>query len=173
MLLYRRLRYGYAFRLIRLAQPQYAKVDPCDYGWLRGYEWLARKGGNSFYVQRQTAGGGGKVSLIYMHHEIIRVPEGMVVDHINYDGTDNRRSNLRAATHSQNKYHRKKRPGTKHSKYKGLCRTKKTRKWQVRITFEKKQIHLGLFADEIEAAKAYDEAARKYHGEFASLNFPN
>ena len=59
-----------------------------------------------------------------------------------------------------------------YSKYKGVHWHKNHRKWLARITFEKNTIHLGYFRNEIEAAKAYDEAAKKYHGEFASLNFP-
>lgn len=171
--MYRRMRYGYAFRLIRMAQPRYAKVDPGDYERLRKYQWVAKKGRNSFYARRRVAGGKGKEgTLIYIHQEIIEVPRGMVVDHINHDGMDNRRANLRAATHSQNLRNRKKTSGATQSKYKGVCWKKGNRKWQARIGFENKEIYLGCFKNEIDAAKAYDRAAMKYHGEFASLNFP-
>jgi len=147
-------------------------VDPADYKRLRGYQWIAKKGRNSFYAQRRVATGkAGKKALVYMHQEIIEVPEPMVVDHINHDGMDNRRANLRAASRSENMYHRKKCSGATHSKYKGIYWRKKNRKWQAMITFERKRIHLGCFRNEIEAAKAYDRAAMKYHGEFASLNF--
>lgn len=157
-----------------MAQPKYAKVDPADYKRLRGYEWLAKKGRNSFYARRHVPGRKGKKeALIYMHQEVIEVPEGMVVDHINHDGMDNRRANLRAATHSQNLCHRRKCPGQKSSKYKGVTWKKDNRKWQARIGFENKEIYLGCFRDEIDAAKAYDNAARKYHKDFASLNFPD
>jgi len=60
-----------------------------------------------------------------------------------------------------------------YSKYKGVHWHKLHKKWAARITFERKQIHLGYFLSEIEAAKAYDRAAIKYHGEFAYLNFPD
>ncbi len=174
VLLYRRLRYGYAFRRIRMAQPRYAKVDPADYKRLRKYQWLTRKGTNSFYARRHTPGGKGKKgSLIYLHQEIIKAPAGMVIDHINHDGMDNRSANLRAATHSQNLYHRRKRSGAAQSKYKGIYWRKRKRKWEATIKFEKKRTFLGYFRDEIDAAKAYDRAAMKYHGEFASLNFPD
>ena len=156
-----------------MAQPRYAKVDPGDYKRLRGYEWFARKGKNSFYARRHAAGGKGKNgTLVYLHQEIIKVPEGMVVDHINHDGMDNRRANLRPATHSQNLCHRGKRSGATQSKYKGVYWRKKNRKWQALITFQRKKIYLGYFRSEIDAANAYDRAARKYHGEFACLNFP-
>jgi len=174
LLIYRRARYGYAFRLIRLAQPKYAKVDPEDYERLRRYEWFAKKGRNSFYAFRRVAiDKGGKRKLIYMHQEVMEVADGKVADHINHDGLDNRSDNLRAATHSQNMCHRKKCSGATQSKYKGIYWRKDIRKWIAQIKFEKKQIHLGCFRDEIEAAKAYDRGAIKYHGEFACLNFPD
>jgi hypothetical protein len=100
VLLYRRLRYGYTFRLIRLAQPRYAKVDPADYKRLRRYEWFSKKGKNSFYSLRHAhSNNKKKETLIYIHQEIIEVPHGMVIDHINHDGMDNRRAKLRAATY--------------------------------------------------------------------------
>ena len=156
-----------------MAQPRYAKVDPADYKRLRIYEWFTIRGRNCFYSLRHvTRGKGKRGTSIYMHQEIIKVPDGMVIDHINHDGMDNRNANLRPATYSQNLYHRKKRAGTKHSKYKGVSWNKGRRKWVARIGFEKKKIHLGYFHSEIEAAKAYDAAAKKYHCEFACLNFP-
>lgn len=156
-----------------MAQPKYAKVDPADYKRLRGYEWLAKKSNKSFYARgcvedSKTA----KMKATYLHQKILQVPQGLVVDHINHDGMDDRRANLRAATRAQNIRNRKKFAKSSGSKYKGIYFRKKTRKWEATITFERKKIFLGYFRDEIDAAKAYDRAARKYHGEFASLNFP-
>ncbi len=102
---------------------------------------------------------------------VIKVPEGTVTDHINHDAMDNRSANLRAATKTQNLYNRKKFPNSTSSKYKGVSWVKRNRKWLASITLKNKKIHLGCFRDEIEAAKAYDRAAIKYHGEFACLNF--
>ena len=148
-------------------------MDPADYKRLNKYEWRSKKSGRCFHAIRQMRiGKSAKFTVIYMHRDVIKVPEGMVVDHINHDGMDNRRVNLRAATHAQNAYHTKKRSGATHSKYKGIHWRKKHKKWVARIMFEGKRIYLGCFRNEIEAAKAYDRAARKYHGEFASLNFP-
>jgi len=159
-----------------MAQPKYAKVDPADYKRLKGNEWIAKKGKNSFYALRHVARGKGKNdTLVYIHQEIIQVPEGMVVDHINNDGMDNRSANLRAATKAQNSRNRKKflkSDGSKQSKYKGVCWHKKARKWIASITSNSKSIYLGIHDNEIDAARAYDEAAKKYHGEFACLNFP-
>jgi len=108
-----------------------------------------------------------------MHREVLKVPDNMLVDHINHKGLDNRKANLREATHSENRYNRAKPSNPAQSKYKGVYWRKRNRKWQAQINFNKKRIYLGTFSDEIEAAKAYDRAARKYHGQFAYLNFPN
>jgi hypothetical protein len=156
-----------------MAQPKYAKVDPDDYERLRKYEWLTKKGKNSFYARRRVpTGKSKKEKLVYMHQMVVKVPKGMVIDHINQDGMDNRSDNLRPATYSQNLCNRKKRSGAMYSKYKGVHWNKSHKKWAARITFEKKTIELGYYLSEIEAAKAYDRAAIKYHGEFACLNFP-
>ena len=156
-----------------MSQPRYAIVDPADYDRLKGHKWVTKKGDKTFYARRYIPRGKGKNdTLVYIHQEIIKVPKGMVVDHINHDGMDNRRANLRAATHSQNLCNRKKRSGAMYSKYKGVHWHKHHKKWSSRITFQKKTIELGSFEDEIEAAKAYDEAAKIHHGEFACLNFP-
>ena len=156
-----------------MTQPKYAKVDPGDYERLRKSEWFVKKGRNCFYAFRRLATGKtGNKKLIYMHREIIEVGDEKMVDHINYDGMDNRSCNLRAATHSENMCHRKKSSRATHSKYKGIQWHKDIRKWQVEIRFNKKRMYLGCFRNEIEAAKAYDRGAMKYHGEFACLNFP-
>jgi len=156
-----------------MAQPKYAIVDPADYKRLRGYEWFTKKGINSFYARRHLARGKGKKeTLVYMHQEILEVPKGMVIDHINQDGMDNRSANLRAATRAQNLHNRKKSSRPCSSKYKGVSWHKSLFKWQAAIMFENKRIYLGCFNSEIDAAKAYDEAAKKYHGQFACLNFP-
>jgi hypothetical protein len=108
-----------------------------------------------------------------MHREIINAPDDLVVDHINYNGLDNRKANLRLATRRQNSLHviRTINPGS--SKYKGVSWNTNKKRWHVQITTNGKTIRLGYFTDEIEAAKAYDQAAKKYHGDFAALNFPN
>lgn len=107
-----------------------------------------------------------------MHRVIIEAPDEMFVDHINHNGLDNRRSNLRLATRSENTQNRRKISTKTRSRYKGLSLHKERRKgWSARIRVKGKSKFLGFFADEIEAGKAYDRAARKYHGEFAVLNF--
>ncbi len=155
-----------------MSGPKYAKVDPADYKRLRKHKFIARKARNCFYAQMLEPNVITEKKIFHMHQIILEVPEGMVVDHINIDGMDNRSANLRAATRAQNSRNRKKFPRQCSSKYKGVSWHKRARKWQTEVMFEKKRIYLGYFKNEIDAAKAYDEAAKKYHGEFACLNFP-
>jgi hypothetical protein len=158
-----------------MSGPKYAKVDPADYKRLRKYKFIARNARNCFYAQMLEPNAITEKKMLHMHQMILEVPKGMVVDHINYDGMDNRNANLRAATRAQNSRNRKKffkSDGSKQSKYKGVSWHKKTDKWMAAITFNTKHIYLGLFENDIDAAKAYDEASKKYHGEFGRLNFP-
>lgn len=175
LLLYRRARYGYAFRRIRMAQPRYAIVDPEDYERLSKYEWEARRARNSpFYAARQARlPNQRKFTLIFMHREIIEVGDGLLIDHINHKSVDNRKANLRPATYTQSNRNRRKFSGQSNSKYKGVYWKKNIQKWVAQIGVNRKVIHLGCFEKEKAAAKAYDEGAKKYHGEFASLNFPD
>ena len=172
LLLYRRALYGYPFRRIPLTQGKYAIVDPEDFERLNKHKWHAVKGGNTFYAIR-CVGPAKRTTYIRMHREILRSPDHLVVDHINHNGLDNRKANTRPATRAQNNYNKLIVKGkNSSSKYKGVAWNKDKNKWRARLYFNGKLIFLGYFKDEIKAAKAYDEAAKKYYGEFASLNFP-
>jgi len=173
VLKYRKIRYGYAFRRIPLTQGQYAIVDPQDYVSLNQYKWYACKNSNTFYALRNgPRREDGKRRAIHMHRVVLPVPEEMVVDHINHNGLDNRRANLRAATIAENRRNwRKRRKGMYTSRYKGVWWNKSSKKWVSTLGVDGVKKYLGRFEDEIEAAKVYDEAARKYQGEFAEPNF--
>lgn len=117
-------------------------------------------------------GGGGYAKSgdhKFMHRLILNAPEGSQVDHINGNKLDNRRSNLRLATASQNRANKGKIVNNT-SGYKGVSLSGK--KWAADIAMNKVKVRLGRFDTPEEAAKAYDQAARELHGEFARPNFP-
>jgi hypothetical protein len=173
VLLYRKIRYGYPFRRIKLTRGLYAKVDPEDYPRLSKYKWYATSVKNKrVYAERSVWYRNKKKRNILMHREILfyaRVKNRLLVDHINGDGLDNRKANLRTATAQQNSWNSR---AYGKSIYKGIWQVKETGKWCARIKVNGKVRNLGRFNDEAEAAKAYDRAAKEACGEFAKLNFP-
>ena len=172
MLLYHRIRYGYPFRRIPLTQGKYAIVDSEDYERLNKYKWYASKGGSTFYAARCVWDPVNKRKrTIKMHREILNPPHPLVVDHINHNGLDNLKANLRPVTKSQNTINKAciKQKGA-HSKYHGVTWQKSINKWQAQIRINGIQTIIGYYNDETAAAKAYDTAAKKFHGDFAVLN---
>lgn len=107
--------------------------------------------------------------LIYIYHHGA-IPDDLVIDHISGDNTDNRVNNLQAISARDNVIKQKKNPNNT-SGYRGVCWIKLNNKWRASITVNR-TIHIGLFENVVDAAKAYDKAALEYHGEFAQLNFP-
>ena len=147
----------------------FAIVDDADFEYLSQFKWqligLGYAARNISYKET-----GGRMKKMYMHIEIMgNRPEFSNIDHINQNRLDNRRENLRFSTFSQNVSNRTILPNNT-SGYKGVSWHKLSKKWTVGIQVNHKQIKLGLYQCKIEAAKTYNEAALKYHGEFASLN---
>jgi hypothetical protein len=171
LLIYRRLRYGYAFRRIPLTKGYYAIVDVEDYDRLRIYKWHVVVKNSPYAARNSPTGKGGKYQKIWMHREVMPAPKGMVVDHINHNTLDNRWVNLRPATKLQNMYNRSKRKNTS-SRYKGVHWHEYAKKWRAGIRVNGRDKALGYFESELEAAKAYDRAARKHQKEFAVPNLP-
>ena len=172
VLFYRKRRFGSAFRKIRLTEGKYALVDPGDFYWLNNFDWLTKKNNKSFYAIRLDNDNSKWPTLVYMHREIMNFPKGLLVDHRNRDGLDNQRSNLRIATHCQNRCNANLNKAACSSQYRGVHWAKKAKRWRAHLESQGKRIELGHFDSEIAAARAYDAAAKKYHGEFAMLNFP-
>jgi len=164
LLRYKKIRYGCEFRYIPLNQGRFVIVDLADYEKLIKYEWRVRVFPE--YVLRKENG-----KTIYMHNEIMQPPSGFIVDHKDHSGLNNTRENLRIATRSQNTCNNKKTRG-RTSKYKGVYFDEKRGRYRAYIMANGKRIDLGRYDNEIDAAKAYDKAAKELHGEFAVFNFP-
>ena len=154
---------------IKLNNGDIALVDKEDYEKLNKWKW---KVNNHGYVCRSAHPPGSRKTInIYMHRFIINPPDGLVVDHVNRNPLDNRRCNLRLATRSQNQGNRKMQKNNK-SGYHGVNYSKMMGKWRAEIKTYDKRRHLGFYGNIEDAAKAYDDAAIEYFGEFARLNFP-
>lgn len=150
-----------------------AIVDAADYEVVARYRWrVLHRHNGKVYAHASITGGS-----LYMHRLIAGTPAGYETDHINGNGLDNRRANLRIATRSQNSANmgKPRRPdgSPASSVYKGVTWVKGTRKWVAKITVSKRCKYLGSFASEVEAARAYDAAAEAAWGDFARLNFPH
>lgn len=136
-------------------------VDDEDYNIVSARKWHVSRGYASSYVS------GGE--YIRLHNLILGEMEGMEVDHINRNGLDNRRSNLRFCSHKNNARNRGMNKNNT-SGYKGVRKNNYCETYQAKIKVDGKWIHVGMFKEKIEAAKAYNEAARKYFGEYAYVN---
>jgi hypothetical protein len=170
-MVYRKLKYGYDFRRIYLGDGEWTIVDVDIYYRLGNLKWyLKGNRGTKFYAVRSVKIGIGRTKMLSLHREIMNQPKGVLVDHKNNCSLDNRRANLRLATPSQNAQNAPKRKNTS-SRFIGISFDKRRKKWRASISYKGKRIWLGYFDNEIDAALAYDAAARKYYGEFARLNF--
>lgn len=115
---------------------------------------------------------GGSKDRVYAHRLVMRLPRGRIpeVDHINGDGLDNRRSNLRVVSHALNLANQRPQIG-RSSPYKGVSWCKRHQDWEASIKVRGRKIHLGHHRDEIEAALTYDIAALDAWGEYSRPNF--
>ncbi len=150
---------------IPLTQGQYAIVDDADFDWLNQWRWHFNR--TTGYASRRDRKG---MRTILMHRLIIGAPTGSQTDHVDGDGLNNQRHNLRICTASQNQQNRKPQAGSR-SQYKGVSFYDDV--YVVRIYVNEENLYLGRFTDERLAAQVYDFAATKYYGEFAALNFPD
>lgn len=155
--------------IIPITDPHYRGlviiIDSEDESRVRAREWHVVRQKHHLYVRSGD---------LLLHRFILNAPDGVDIDHENGNGLDCRKSNMRYATKAQNARNARKRLKPATSRYKGVHRVKSNRKhpWRAIICVNRKPISLGYFAYEWDAALAYDEAARKYFGEFALLNFP-
>ena len=154
-------------KTIRLSNGMEAMVDDEDYEALMKWKWTAHYHTTSklWYVERNC---GGKT--LSMHRQLMNVPANMCVDHKDRNTLNNQKSNLRIATRAQNNANRTASRSCLTSKFLGVAFESDRKKWTARIRKDGRGYRLGSFKTEREAAQAYNTAAMRFHGEFASLN---
>ena len=147
---------------IALAHGYVSTIDEIDVESVAGHRWHAVDCGRGrIYVR-------GKLG--YLHRFIMKPGAGQIVDHIDGDGMNNTRSNLRVCRQAENVRNREGNKGPKTSLYKGVYWAKDIKRWRAYVEVDGKRRWLGCFLSEDEAAKAYNDAAVRLHGEFARLN---
>jgi len=156
-------------KTIPLTQGKVALVDDEDYEYLNQWKWRAHKNGNTYYAIRTACK--SKEQTIYMHRVILNASNGVDVDHINSNGIDNQKLNLRLCSRSENiKYQRLSCNNTTGFKGVSFNKQKCGKPYRARISLNNKNIFLGYYSTAKEAAQVYDKAALKYHGKFALTN---
>lgn len=152
-------------KLIKLNQGKFAIVDIDDYEWLSQYKWYVKRNKRNIYASTHVKDRHGKYKTVGMHRLIMNNPKGLDIDHKNTNGLDNRKSNLRACTRSQNSANRRLSLVT-NIKLKGVT-LRKSGRYRSRIAKEGKIINLGTYETPEEAHEAYKNAAIEKFGEFA------
>lgn len=153
---------------IPLTQGKFAIVDDEDYAELSKHKWYALKVDKTWYAYRGARMPNNKMALVAMHRQILNAPKGSEVDHMNHNGLNNKRDNIQICSKGQNQANQNMRGGT--SVFKGVYWHKSREEWRAQIKHNRKNICLGSFSNEVDAAKAYDKKAKELFGEFALTN---
>jgi hypothetical protein len=155
---------------IPLTKGKVALVDDDVFEFLNQWKWFYSKGpeDRTGYAIRFDKNGKHNKS-ISMHRVIMNTPPNLEVDHRDRDGCNNQRLNMRNCSHFQNVRNRSIQKDNS-SGYKGVSWDKKCKKWRVQIRIDGRKVWLGLFSSIQDASRIYDQAAIRFHGEFANIN---
>jgi hypothetical protein len=156
---------------IKLTQGQVAQVDNEDYDFLNQWEWCAHKYPNTYYADRQQNINGIR-KTIKMHRVILNTPSSMKTDHIDHNGLNNQKDNLRICNSQQNCMNVIPFGSVKYKGVSILYENNKGKIYEANIRLNGIKQRIGIFRNETLAAKAYDKKARELFGEFAYINFP-
>lgn len=160
---------GMEMKEIQLTQGYITLVDDEDYDWLNQWKWTVIKQGNSGYAYRGIRVD-GKNKTVRMHRLIMDAPKGMDIDHIDGNGLNNQRSNLRIVTRRQNNQNRH---DKRTSIYPGVEWYERDEKWRATIRYKGKKIRLGIFKSEINAFRAYYDAVLELGEEVLAFPYPD
>jgi len=153
---------------IILSNGRVTLVDDEDYDHLSQFRWYQHHSG--YAVRSIYPNGRCKAKQVSMHSLLIDRPEGMVIDHIDGNTLNNQKTNLRVCTKRQNTFNSSMQCNNT-SGFKGVALIHmKTPKWLASIKYEGKTYRIGCFTDKLDAARAYNKAAKEYFGDFARLN---
>lgn len=154
---------------IQITRGAVAIVDDEDFERINSRKWALNPEGMGYAVRKGSKRCGEK-RTVSMHQEIMYAPSGSIIDHINGNGLDNRKCNLRFANVQKNAFNKRKAKGPYTSKYKGVFRRKNKTKWTARIKYNDHHIELGDYPDEALAAAVYNFAAAIFFAEFRHEN---
>ena len=150
---------------ISLSQNLKALIDEEDYPLVSKYIWHAYKSKNTWGAATHPS----RNKSISLHRLIMSCPKGMCVDHINGNGLDNRRENLRICTIAENNRNRVRMQKNNISGFRGVFWEKSCKKWRSQISINNKNVHLGIFKNIEDAYNKYCEASKRYYGEFSPI----
>lgn len=146
-----------------------ALIDSADIPLVEGRRWSTNRKDRNCYVYHQSYDGGIKTTE-YLHRTIANPSPDEVVDHINHNGLDNRRKNLRVCSHAENVWNSNPNRQNTSSKFVGVSWHKARNNWRAVITENGRSKHIGSFQSEEDAAAAYDQYVRDHRDEYATTN---
>lgn len=150
----------------------FAVIDEEDADLVRHHRWCPKTGRNTIYAHTAITRDGVRTSIT-LHRFLIDAKPGEIVDHINHDGLDNRRSNIRVCTLDQNGANRRGAAKSNQCGYIGVYFHTRFNRYCASVSRKGKTIHVGYFDNALDAAHARDRVALEFYGEFATLNFPD